>query len=1802
MPPVDFLTKVRNTLPANQAQLLVSRLRTDPIIWSSLQDEAFADLVMDYAGDQLSRWSPANLMRLAVGEGWADPARWTLKSSEAKLAEQLFNESIHDHRMAVNLQEAGYLAVSLLEHWQANNNLLGLIETNAGEPEGRLLAIWKTPLTCIYGMLADPVILLRALLPKKIDPLSMAWISHCILSNPIEMMNQVQILTNLMVGISPAQQINWLRHFQLQGYPDLVSALAKSILTKTPIINTASLAKHMPEKSDLEINVVRLVELLRLVGLYRYSNQMANARAMAQKASQTLAHINSRLMLQVADLDLVDGKVDAAIEHYLRVMEATPASKEYPTETLMAISGCGPVEPILNNISAENWTPLVRIYRAKDQFDQGSHAQAREAATTATSQFMDQLSAQPVGVSTQFLPDWQPVHLVRTLMQMNLTEEALSVAEKLLETRPTDLALLGIAAEISSRQLNHLKALEFTTVMLMLEPANIDRRRQSAQLLEKMERWQEAKAELTQVVEISEPHREDWNALGRCSLHLQEWDAVIDFSDKVLDAEPENGKACALKGQALMALGKQQEAVQLLNQATLLAPEEAEPWLALARMQEESGENQRSMDTMKAAVLAVPESAEINFGLAKAYLRGGLYSDGLPFLRKAAVLAPESVDVTLDLGRTLMTLGHHEEAKKVLSQGRVRWPSHAVLAYTQAELLLSNEDREGALKALDMALQSSDDHPEWFLMAAKILTRFDESGSRLEQDTGRLITVQLGLERIITQQPDNLEARLLCAELLVARKENTKANDHFQKMIDASAVQPSYHWRIQAGIGETSLAMGVLENALVSIKDAVQSQPENPRLHRLLAEVFVAGDLNQDAANSARDAMKLVPDGLGMLTWYAGFMAKLGEVNEAIQALLTATQLAPDQGQYWVMLAEMQLRQEKQLEAVSALQTALGLPGLEKSLLRRIARAFITLNQPLVALEAMQLIRKDAVDPESQVELAYLYSLNKNYEQANEVLQQAINRMPNVSWLVIFQADILMKLGRFEAAAVCLEQVRKMLDAHPSRPASQSIRTSLIPEGWQAEIQQPYAVNLRYALLERQDGNLESALQYAEAAVKIRPEQVELHALAADLADAMLLKARAAHMAEMPILHQSLAPLPSGVSPVAITGLLCQQADCAVETGDLESAVIYTQKAEDIDAGNAQVLAMKTRLAVMGGDWKSALKFYAQMIKQAQFQSTREGQTQGICGTFPPPAYWQAQAALDVMDWNSAMTFQAKLLKEYPKEPRTLLGWIKTTIAAVEAIRTCKELQIVTHMPNPTYQSVEQFEQLEAVLDALEKVTNPLLVEPWRVRGKNAFRPTNQSLHALAETLPGEDSAAALMAALRATSNLSGAIQVAQEYPNSVKVLVQLALCHLNADLTESLKAANRAAELDGNNPTVQAVLAMALQKNGYMSEALEAWEAALESWGDEPFWFGKAGSLASEIGDIPASIEHWERAAALDPSNLDFVAELSKVYMEDGQHSKALDRLVDATHANENRADLWYLLAQANRYGKRLQEALECCEKASILDRAAVQPLLLSGEITLQMGNPDLAMSFARKALETQPSNEAAILFLVKVNETINRPEEGLALLEKSITPDSSVNMVLSYARLVYKQRGAQAALPMLKKITETDPDEVGVLKLLAHAQEECGEMAGAQQTAFQALQLEPNQPDLNSLMGRLKRLDGQLDQSVHYLSEAIRQEPTNINAYLELGKTYQDRREMVQALHTYEKAIQAESSDHRPYYMAGIVLRESKDYRGAENMLRRAAELAPQDVNIRRLLGAVITLNLIHSSQEVGTVHELQ
>jgi tetratricopeptide (TPR) repeat protein len=118
--------------------------------------------------------------------------------------------------------------------------------------------------------------------------------------------------------------------------------------------------------------------------------------------------------------------------------------------------------------------------------------------------------------------------------------------------------------------------------------------------------------------------------------------------------------------------------------------------------------------------------------------------------------------------------------------------------------------------------------------------------------------------------------------------------------------------------------------------------------------------------------------------------------------------------------------------------------------------------------------------------------------------------------------------------------------------------------------------------------------------------------------------------------------------------------------------------------------------------------------------------------------------------------------------------------------------------------------------------------------------------------------------------------------------------------------------------------------------------------------------------------------------------------------------------------------------------------------------------------------------------------------------------------------------------------------------------------------------------------------MLGRLQRKNGQLDQAIAHLSDAITFDPHLVEAYIELGKVYQDRRDLEAAINIFQQGVQANASDPRPYFYTAMALKECKDYKNAEAMLKQAKRYSPDDANIIRQLGVVTALNLVNNLRE--------
>jgi tetratricopeptide (TPR) repeat protein len=620
------------------------------------------------------------------------------------------------------------------------------------------------------------------------------------------------------------------------------------------------------------------------------------------------------------------------------------------------------------------------------------------------------------------------------------------------------------------------------------------------------------------------------------------------------------------------------------------------------------------------------------------------------------------------------------------------------------------------------------------------------------------------------------------------------------------------------------------------------------------------------------------------------------------------------------------------------------------------------------------------------------------------------------------------------------------------------------------------------------------------------------------------------------------------------------------------------------------------------------------------------------------------QAALDAAQWEDALALAQRLIESSPEEPLPRLRLAQTLVARAEVQCLCRALEVQFHSPGEFALLDEARQAFEGAMQALLDNTNLDRAEQdpdsldwssdevrhilalWHARGAAVFQPQPATAKALWEALklaPVKPvSLAALIMALHRSGDDAGAEVAAQPdwHPEPIGgsvfghplVLVQLALVLTETNPEQALEVAADGGErasmsVSGGWPVpamLHYLLAGLAFRNGAFGRALQAVEAALSDWPQEPRWHFLAAQIClaqdpeAGLPDPLKAQEHLERAVALEPDHAPHYLALGQVRGQAGQTRQAVVALERASILNPKSGQTWLALAQAQQALGDLDQAAVSAEQAIAQIDDPIPALLLSGKIALQIGQAQMALERAQAILKKQPDHAGALYLLAQALESLERPDEALVAMDRALPHfENPFSMQLERVHMLRRAKGLGAALTGLQELATRFDMRPEILALLSDWLEEAGDRQSAVQAAQMALQHDHGELPASKRaaahyrIGMNARQTGHLDQAIHHLNQAIEFNASLLDAYLELGQAHQERREYQAALKVYQSAIAVAPGDFHPYFQAGLVLKDNKEYLAAEKMLRRASQLAPNDVGVHRLLGAVMALNLVHN-----------
>jgi len=1863
---------LKNKFPEGAWPGLLLALSQDENVWANLEDPDFLQRAYDAFSNSVDLWSPASLAMLGLDlplslDDMRSGEMPELPPEMQRRVVQAYQDWRAGKLAATDLGTVGLLALAVRENRRIKGSWKGLEKILAGE--GSSL---ETLLACLYGMTPDPIDLVFALFGYGDLDRQAGLVLHAMLSNPMSEELMLEGFRALLEQLTETQSTAFLRLMQGQR-PWLVPAIAGEMLdtlaeNEGGKEKSSKVAGTDKETWHLKAYLTRLPGLLQRAEVQDLALQPAQSISSldeALKISRRLqGHLAARMAGAMAGSDL--GETAAPYKTSLDAWKQ--AVKLAPDEQIYA---AGLASALLDADKVSKAQAIIEKYKldenqAKDPAILIASARVGAAADDNEAALLSALKALELANGGAVLKKEEIFALIELFQTLDLPEKIGETLRAAVGLYPMDRGFRIKSAKIECDEGDYAHAfrdLSLAQAMSARNPEDTKAELSPDELdcllvkcLEGLDRWEAALDERDRLIERQgNPSIEDWRSLANCAVRAGEPDRAVTACKQALEIDSMDGLTYGLLGDASLALGDTQTALEHYKQAVGNMPGQVDLWLALAGAHRQVGQDSQALDVLRAAVVALPKEPKIQLLLGETYLDSNSPTQALTYLRHAADQA-STQRISLRLGQTLFQLGHFEEARQVLeksykenSEPDPQKPSSEngnldnELAYAYARVLLALDDLQPAVPVLEAVIEACPGDPGPRLDLARVLLRIGDNSESMERVISMLTPLLEDKDQLEEDEPSRIdeiivtlaEAQALLAEAYATTGKLSHSMDHYRKAMGTPlSHQPGWKARLSLGLGRVALKLDKPELAAEVLQNAVEAQPRDPEVHMALYQAYSAsGRLENafEAATVVRDLRPIDPD---TLVWFANqsmeLIRKPGGENltssrEAIQVMRSAVQLAPIRGDLLVHLGNLYLEEGENQEALDTFIKLSEDEGLEKigvgdyyQVARKLRgmqsdeNAIALLNRAVGVGLLEGSTPGSTPDPQLvdvYAEMADIHHESGDTLTALQKLEEGITIDPKRRSLHILKADMLVESEAYGQAVDSLDQAL-ILDSEDT------------------------GTHYRMARAARMLGDLPRALHHASRSLSDPddpPGEISnrtANLLIADLAHSALRTRQArAYLGD---------DVPQDSPPAERFDYACLLAAVAMDEGDLQTASKAGKVIEQLDMDHPRSLAIRARLAKLSGDRETAESLFQALESSLDNQPSPKRLPRGARDEGRTIYRASCQAALAFFKWEQAFKWSCNGVDCELREPTDVFLQVQSVVSQAESLAHSRKLEILIHCPGDVALSEERFILFEEALQESDlKVEEIGILEGsdgvdlwgedaikafnvWRARGMAVFKPDRVNADALQsallETTPKSDDVAAMILAYFRINEPVLAVNITRtEWPilnSDPLVMSRLALALENVDARQGLDLAGAALEMTLKGacvscpppPHMHYLVARLAYKVGERHVALGAIKEALDWWDDEPRWHALAGSILQASSKDPEyaskALIHFEKAASLEPQEFGHHMALGHVYQVVGEQQRAVKALEQAANLAGDQVDSWLVLAQAQNVSGDVIGAAASAERAVELAPESVEALLMSADVAVRAGNPEVTLSHSQKVLEDQPDHPQALYYSAKALKSLDQPGEALEKLDKALPLlDNPLPMQLERIYLLREVESLEAAIVQLKELAIEYPGEPELLATLSEWLLQTGESETAVQTARAALaadqgDLSPQKlASLNCLIGIQMRRSGQLDQAVHHFSEAAQQDPNNADAYLELGRVLQDRRQQKQALRSYRKAIQASTDDFRPYYYAGQVLKDLKEYLEAEKMLRRAAQLAPTEVSVHRLLGAVVALNLVHN-----------
>ncbi len=1804
-----FLDLVRQRFSPSDGKIIVESLSQDPLVWQFVQEDKTSLPYFKSAAEGLQAYLPGSIaiwlieQKLGISLPQIKDLTQKLPDLVRQNAARAFQMHANTGLPPVDLLSAGLIALALRERRIIEGSWEGiseeLLKKPAPDSAWKHYETWRTPFACLPAFCPDFGELIAELNGSNrpsVLRISVPLYLHAILANPIQPDELIEQLFEFAKTLPVSSQLACLRWLEGFGRKENQQSLAGNLMqtrdnqsffaklfSDAALIDSAS-----PNGDPLDKTIpFSLPERMNQLAAFHYhSGDEEKAAAVYQQACDLIGALQSQTRYQA--LSLKGDQV--APSAWLKLTQSLPNSKKARLLHIQSLIRNQKLDEAKNQLeklpeSSENHLLdlLLENHTGKDSINSETMEKLIPFSTCEKNLLTPEYFIRTANII--HTEEWLP--LIHSIQDPQQKASAIS---RLIQKSPGNIALQIFARDELEQTGFYDQALEVASLLEREQPKVIDHQRALARLLAKTSHWEQAFSISRKLVrEMVDPEIQDLTTFAEASLMTGQVDMAVSICQNILTQEQTNPQALILLGKSYLEKGDVVKAIQHMEQVVAMIPEDPQTWIHLARFWESSGQTERAFEILRQGILAIPDDPDLlqEFGLA--HLEKGSPSEARVYLKKAFEKAPSNPEVRRHLAQAEFLTGNHNEALALIEPISDGYETDITLARLFSDVLIALGELEKALPVLLSAAQQ-DPFDQKTVLAAADLILGPGTKQPFHQHNEAIEALEKILQSALEEYPDDHQLKLRFADLNRLKGRYEEAYQAYTQLASNDSHQKDFpNWRIQYGIGLTSSALGDIEIGLAALQDAAHHQPENLQVLHALAETYAQAELPVKALESAKTALEAAPQNIENLIWFAQFNSRNNQYEEALQALRRAREYAPERLDIHFLYAKTLNQNGAVEESVDHLDDLISHDEVTPTLLHPSAYLYIQsqdLDRALIALEKALGMSKGSPTTLLLMDLAVLYMHMDQKKKALEILDLPANRLETSPALAMLRSDLLSQIGQYKPALQILDH----LNAH-----QQEAHQEWVPDGEQFRhspllIQYDFSYTgylFRRGQLTRAIGKPQVARSVLEQASRLAPDDHKIQNALVGACIAALDREKALETSEI------FNPL--GVNPKNFDldqlDLICARAEIFLDQKQRGPAEKILTDPTLLQQKYPRLSALKSRHAAMEGSLPEARKYAAQAIENYQ-ANIREMNPASPSECFRIQANLQgiADAHQEIENVSAAHHYQKLTWEILNNQADHNLRYLGLIVQSAEKQRIAQAIKLSLHAPGPEFLEDRYYQLGKELIESLNDFLSAEKIQCLQARLTSAFSGTWPSFLTGEHCLDTPQVGASFILGCGDESQVQ---KIVHAFPNELAVLQAAAVFSIKTGRGDGNAMVDKVLEIDTANPINHALKGwLNIQEPDL---AVHSFETALQFWPEEPDWHKILADLYSELGETETAANHISLAIEKDPDNSAYWQTAAEIHLQLNQLDQAKSDLEKSTQLKSQDASSWVRMADVNRRLGNVSEAVKNIRTAASLEPKDSAIAIQELEFLLNQGHYQEAAEKAAMKIQQNGDHPKFRILLARSRSKMGdfeRALEALSADRESSTSDPEI--ALEALKIKQGRDGVEKTLPELIRLAGKQPNHPETLKTLTDWLIQTNRLAEAQETAQTILRILPESAEVSLMLGRLQRLNGQLDQAIAHLSDAIAHDPELVDAYIELGKSYQDRNDLEEAIKIFQMATKVDASDPRPYYHAGLALKARKDYSGAEVMLKQAKKYSPTDANIIRQLGVISALNLINNLRE--------